>query len=60
MNKQRAIQTIKEAVNIALKDGSFGLIEAKNIILSLDYIETLEEKANTINNIETTDTIEYQ
>jgi len=60
MNKQRAIQTIKEAINIALKDGSFGLIEAKNIILSLDYIETLEEKPNTINTIETTDTVEYQ
>jgi hypothetical protein len=60
MNKQRAIQTIKEALNIALKDGSFGLIEAKNIILSIDYIETLEEKPSTINTIETTDTIEYQ
>ena len=40
MDKIKANQIIKEAINIAISRGCFGLIEVKNIVSALDYLDS--------------------
>jgi len=44
MEHQTAIQIINEAINIAISKGCFNLIEAKNTISALDFINQLTEQ----------------
>ena len=44
MDKITANQIIKEAINVAISRGCFGLIEVKNIVSALDYIEQIPEQ----------------
>jgi hypothetical protein len=39
MNTQQSIQILKEALNIAISKGCFGLIETTNIIKALEHLE---------------------
>jgi len=43
MDQKTATQFINEALNIAISKGCFNLVEAKNIIAALDYINQLPE-----------------
>jgi hypothetical protein len=44
MDTKTAKQFINEAINIAISKGCFNLIEAKNIISALDYINQIPEE----------------
>lgn len=48
MDKITANQIIKEAINVAISRGCFGLIEVKNIVSALDYIEQIPEQTKEI------------
>lgn len=43
MNKELALQILKEALNIAIAKGCFGLTETSNIIQALATVESLQE-----------------
>jgi hypothetical protein len=38
MKTEQAIQILKEALNIAISKGCFGLLEVSNIVKALDYL----------------------
>ena len=38
MKTENAIQILKEALNIAISKGCFGLIECSNIVKALDFL----------------------
>ena len=40
MDQITAKQIIKEAINVAISRGCFGLIEVKNIVSALDYLDS--------------------
>jgi hypothetical protein len=40
MDHKNSIQIIKEAINIAISRGCFNLIEVKNIVSALDYLDS--------------------
>ena len=48
MDKITANQIIKEAINVAISRGCFGLIEVINIVSALDYIEQIPEQTKEI------------
>jgi hypothetical protein len=52
MDKITANQIIKEAINVAISRGCFGLIEVKNIVSALDYIEQIPEQIKQIDKVE--------
>ena len=39
MNNELAIQILKEALNIAISKGCFGLVEASNIAKAIEHLE---------------------
>ena len=39
MKNEQAIQILKEALNIAIAKGCFGLIETTNIVKALEHLE---------------------
>jgi hypothetical protein len=40
MDNKLAKQIVKEALNIAISKGCFGLIEVSNIVKAIDFIES--------------------
>jgi len=40
MKNEQAIQILKEALNIAIAKGCFGLIETTNIVKALEHLES--------------------
>jgi hypothetical protein len=40
MDQITAKQIIKEAINVAISRGCFGLIEVKNIVSALEYLDS--------------------
>jgi hypothetical protein len=39
MKTEQALQILKEALNIAIAKGCFGLIETTNIVKAIDHLE---------------------
>ena len=39
MKKEHAIQILKEAINIAISKGCFGLIETTNIVKAIEHLD---------------------
>lgn len=52
MDQITAKQIIKEAINVAISRGCFGLIEVKNIVSALDYIEQIPEQIKQTDKVE--------
>jgi hypothetical protein len=48
MDTKTAKQFINEAINIAISKGCFNLIDVRNIILALDYINQLPEETKKV------------
>ena len=48
MDTKTAKQFINETINIAISKGCFNLIDVRNIILALDYINQLPEEIKQV------------
>jgi hypothetical protein len=45
MSKEQALQVVIEALNVAIKNGCYGLLETKNIVGALDVLTTPSENS---------------
>jgi hypothetical protein len=43
ISKEQALQVVIEALNVAIKSGCYGLVEAKNVVSALDVLTAKEE-----------------